>query len=250
MAQTPEARNKVRLAWYYAHHAQARAANTKWCKEHPEQRLEHKRWYAKKHSVDLTAKAMQWAREHPEARKRIQVDWRWRRRLAIIEAYGGACAQCGETIPEFLTVDHIDDMGAEHRRHVSGSVFYTWLKKRGYPKDNYQLLCMNCNFAKGHKQGTKLNWRQKIRREVVKEYGGRCACCGEATSTFLAIDHKDGSGAEHRRQLGRGKTFGGGEFYRWLKTQGYPKDNYQLLCMNCNLAKGHFGVCPHQKGLG
>jgi hypothetical protein len=31
------------------------------------------------------------------------------------------------------------------------------------------------------------------------------------------------------------------EFYR-----GYPKDNFQLLCMNCNFAKGHRGECPHQ----
>lgn len=247
MAQTAEERNEARLRWYYAHHEQARAANTKWCEEHHEQRLEHKRRHAKEHSAERVVKAARWAKDNPEARKRIQVAWRWRRRLAVIEAYGGQCARCGEAIPEFLTVDHIDESGAAHRRSVSSSTFYTWLKSLGYPKDNYQLLCMNCNFAKGHKRSSKVVWRQRLRLELVNAYGGRCACCGETTPEFLTVDHIDGNGAEHRRQLGVAKTFGGIPFYRWLKKQGYPQGNSQLLCMNCNLAKGHFGVCPHQK---
>ena len=30
-----------------------------------------------------------------------------------------------------------------------------------------------------------------------------------------------------------------------LKKLGYPKDGYQLLCHNCNCAKGWYGACPH-----
>ena len=31
-----------------------------------------------------------------------------------------------------------------------------------------------------------------------------------------------------------------------LKAQGCPRDRYQILCHNCNLAKYYYGVCPHE----
>jgi predicted HNH restriction endonuclease len=30
-----------------------------------------------------------------------------------------------------------------------------------------------------------------------------------------------------------------------LKRQGFPKDEFQLLCSNCNQAKHRYGQCPH-----
>lgn len=86
-----------------------------------------------------------------------------RRKADVIAAYGGKCqcSGCEVTEPKFLTIDHIFDDGAEERRRLfresrtalkkigSGHSFYCYLKRRGYPKDRYQLLCMNCNFAKG-----------------------------------------------------------------------------------------------------
>jgi hypothetical protein len=56
---------------------------------------------------------------------------------------------------------------------------------------------------------------------------------------FLSIDHVDGGGYQHRKQL---KDDG---LYRWLKRNKYPT-GFQVLCMNCNVAKGHFGQCPHE----
>jgi len=34
--------------------------------------------------------------------------------------------------------------------------------------------------------------------------------------------------------------------YSWLKKNNFPK-GFQVLCMNCNFAKGKLGKCPHQK---
>jgi hypothetical protein len=31
-----------------------------------------------------------------------------------------------------------------------------------------------------------------------------------------------------------------------LAKHGYP-DTFQLLCHNCNLARGFYGTCPHQR---
>lgn len=66
-------------------------------------------------------------------------------RDACIQAYGGACACCGETWLDYLCIDHVDGGGREHRSTVSN--VYRDLRVRGYPA-GYQVLCANCNMAK------------------------------------------------------------------------------------------------------
>lgn len=89
--------------------------------------------------------------------------------------------------------------------------------------------------------GTK-EWRKRLRVEVLAAYGARCACCGEGTYEFLGVDHVDGDGAEHRKRIGGS---GSTRLYRWLKTHEFPP-GFQVLCHNCNLAKGFYGHCPHE----
>ncbi len=79
-----------------------------------------------------------------------------------------------------------------------------------------------------------------LRMEVIAAYGGRCRCCGDPNWQFLTVDHIYGDGAIER------KAGLYSNFYQWLKDRGFPKDRYQLLCMNCNIAKHRYGVCPHQ----
>jgi hypothetical protein len=83
-----------------------------------------------------------------------------------------------------------------------------------------------------------------LRVEALTHYSGGalcCACCGESTLEFLALDHVEGNGQSHRRQAG---VRGGNGFFRWLKRSGYPP-GLQVLCHNCNCAKGVARVCPH-----
>jgi len=70
-----------------------------------------------------------------------------------------------------------------------------------------------------------------------------CACCGEAEYKFLCIDHINDNGAEDRKKNPSHAT-GRGLYTRLIK-EGYP-EGYQLLCFNCNMAKGIHGVCPHK----
>ena len=105
-------------------------------------------------------------------------------------------------------------------------------KRRAYYYQNHQQQLQN-----GKKR--RLDSKQK----AFDAYGGAvCKCCGETHLEFLTIDHIDGKGASHRRSIGNS---GGHNFYRWLRTNGYPP-GYQVLCFNCNFAKGHFGKCPHE----
>lgn len=72
------------------------------------------------------------------------------RKNKVFEAYGGAkCNCCGETERYFLTIDHINNDGAEHRKTFKKGEknIYTWLYKHNFPT-GFQILCMNCNFGK------------------------------------------------------------------------------------------------------
>jgi hypothetical protein len=75
-------------------------------------------------------------------------------RLDVMLHYGGAvCVCCGETDIRFLTLDHINNDGAQHRqRSGSGINLYCWLKKNNYP-ECIQVLCYNCNCARAHNNG-------------------------------------------------------------------------------------------------
>jgi hypothetical protein len=75
----------------------------------------------------------------------VQTAARARLKLQTIAAYGGACECCGETAVAFLTIDHVNDDGSAHRRELKKTTTYRWLKRHGYPKDGYRLLCFNCN---------------------------------------------------------------------------------------------------------
>jgi hypothetical protein len=69
----------------------------------------------------------------------------------------------------------------------------------------------------------------------------QCACCGEAEVKFLALDHIGGEGP---RIPGNGRV--GNAFFAWLKREGFPA-GLQVLCHNCNGAKGKDRPCPHEE---
>jgi len=86
--------------------------------------------------------------------------------------------------------------------------------------------------------------REVTQAEVIEAYGGRCECpgCDVTEPAFLTIDHVGGGGNKHRRSLGGNQVR---RLRRWLKDQGWPRDGFRLLCMNCNHATRHGKTCPH-----
>ena len=88
--------------------------------------------------------------------------------------------------------------------------------------------------------------RDKLKDIVFNHYSAGkliCACCGEKERAFLCIDHINGGGNKHRRSIYK-RNQSAVSIYPWLKKMGYPK-GFQVLCHNCNMAKGIFGKCPH-----
>src|SRR5665213_1668932 len=78
---------------------------------------------------------------------------------------------------------------------------------------------------------------QKQKAKVMEAYGGKCQCCGETRLAFLSIDHINGGGRKHRKEVGS-------QFYHWITRNQYPPI-LRILCMNCNTAV-RMGKCPHQ----
>jgi hypothetical protein len=83
----------------------------------------------------------------------------------IISHYGGKCACCGETTTAFLTIDHIKDDGAKHKREVGRSSVYSWLKKNNFP-EGFRVLCWNCNCGRWRNGG--------ICPHAARKEGGGC----------------------------------------------------------------------------
>lgn len=86
--------------------------------------------------------------------KKRQKEWRQKLKRRVFDAYGGAvCSCCGEREFLFLSMDHIQNNGAEHRRALNpkygtgGARFYGWLRRNKFPA-GYQVLCMNCQWGK------------------------------------------------------------------------------------------------------
>jgi len=91
--------------------------------------MEYERKRAKKHSIDNKKRQLK--------RKKIVFDY-----------YGGKCVCCGESNYAFLSIDHIDNDGKQHRQEIGFSI-YPWLIKHNFPTNKrLQILCFNCNLAK------------------------------------------------------------------------------------------------------
>lgn len=84
-------------------------------------------------------------------------------------------------------------------------------------------------------------YRKELRAEMIRAYGGACACCDETIPEFLTLEHMRGDGGAHRSEVGRNAQAQLVD----LKKRGWPTDGFTILCFNCNLAKGQNGMCPH-----
>jgi len=119
-----------------------------------------------------------------------------------------------------------------------GTEFYKCRITKGSSENLLYRTCKKC-VARRRKV-----IRNTIKLKMFEAYGNCCSCCGETEKSFLTLDHIDGSGAKHRKEGLTG-------WYLWehLMKNGFPKDNYRLLCYNCNCSRGQYGECAHKKHL-
>lgn len=88
-----------------------------------------------------------------------------------------------------------------------------------------------------------LTIHKKRKLEVISAYGGKCQCPGGCNITFpefLSADHVNGGGKRDVKESI-------GALYKRIVDKGFPKDEFRLLCLNCNWSFGAYGYCPHQR---
>jgi hypothetical protein len=99
-------------------------------------------------------------------------------------------------------------------------------------------ICSSCTKKMCEKRSLDL---RATKKKVFDHYGGKCVCCSESTLTFLALDHIEGGGEKHRKDLNTGCGY---RFYKWIVKNGFPT-GFQILCHNCHFAKTVEGGCAY-----
>jgi hypothetical protein len=132
-----------------------REYNKNWYLTHKETENAGSQKYYAEHADKYRQVARDWRKSNPDKVREFKETERLKRpnyvrmyKEQFIEAYGGKCSCCGETAFEFLTCDHIN--GQNRKEDRKGADLYRKLRRLGWPKDKYRLLCINCNFSIGH----------------------------------------------------------------------------------------------------
>lgn len=174
---------------------------------------------------DLKARSRRYGAEHPDQIKERRSDPEYKARVA-------------ERLRQRYTQD------AEYREKAKE------LSRQGQQKykDAHQAWRQRMKAADptawktaDEKRGRR--YRDNLRRLALEAYGGQCSCCGEKRSRLLAVARVDST--LPRLWTPAGQKVGGSRLYAWLRQNGYPS-GFQVLCHNCNFARGHFGHCPHK----
>lgn len=109
-----------------------------------------------------------------------------------------------------------------------------------YRERNKEAIKIKAKERYKNSKKQKMDYQRKLTREYKQAfldmYGGKCACCGESLFDFLTIEHRQGQQKITRRT--------GLVAYR-DSVKEYRPDLYEVLCWNCNCAKGKLGYCPH-----
>lgn len=111
------------------------------------------------HKEKKDAQNREWRLNNKDSIRQSQLRHRNKVRDIVFTHYGGVCVCCGESNPKFLTIDHKNNDGAEHRKSVGpnswggrSEVMYRWIIRNGFP-DSLQLLCWNCNCGRSTNGG-------------------------------------------------------------------------------------------------
>lgn len=84
---------------------------------------------------------------------RSLVSYDRRTRLAALELLGGKCVKCGINDWRVLQVDHINGGGnREYLKTGYGARFHRKLIDGILHREDYQLLCANCNWIKRYEE--------------------------------------------------------------------------------------------------
>lgn len=123
------------------------------------------------------------------------------------DGYNSRCKQCRSITNSIYYINNSDKI----KKHI-----------KQYTLENLNYINQRIN-----------NWHTNVKQTVFDHYGGcKCVNCYITELSFLSIDHINGGGKQHVKEI----SGGGQKTYRWLQKNNYPL-GYQVLCHNCNFKK-------------
>ena len=144
---------------------------------------------------------------------------KWRARKESL----GLCTQCGK--------NPIENSKKSCRQCIKKGISYNKKRKLALKLSNVCTMCGSrplksaifCDQCLRRAAAKRL----VLKLTVFNVYGGpRCVGCGESELACLSMDHINGGGNRHRREVGSHSI------YDKLKKNNYPP-GFRVLCMNC-----------------
>lgn len=135
---------------------------------HKEEIKAYQRTYFQAHKE----KQKDYYKKHQDKLKASEKFRHQERRKKVLDHYGQKCVCCGEAEERFLTIDHINNNGAEHKREMGNHDLYLWLVKNNFP-EGFQTLCWNCNCGRRlglcpHKEKLEVSEKNTILKSITK----------------------------------------------------------------------------------
>ena len=129
----------------------------------------------------------------------------------------------------------------QHKEWLSKNLQYVKQYQADYEKTPKRKTQRHGYYIKTRPQKAKEERQKRV--VVIKHYSNNkinCKCCNQKGIKFLTIDHIEGRKAmNHKRRLSSTRLID------WLIKNNYPK-GFQVLCWNCNCAKGFYEKCSHE----
>ncbi len=136
------------------------------------------------------------------------------------------CASCGIIIKkEYQKSLKYKEYQNEYRKSHKED------QKKYYEKHKEERSEKGKEYYQGHKEERKEN-NLKIKKRIISHYSNgkmKCAKCGFSDLRALSLDHINGDGYKHSKNIRRG-------LYRWCINNNFP-NMFQVLCMNCQFIK-------------
>jgi len=110
----------------------------------------YQKWYYKNHEANKAKKRESMKRrrdKNPEPFRQQSRKSKARLRESLFDSYGHDCAICGFADKRALTLDHKLNNGSAERKELGERGVY-YRARDNYLPDEYQILCMNCQFIK------------------------------------------------------------------------------------------------------
>jgi hypothetical protein len=114
------------------------------------EKLRYKKWYESNiERARLLKKTSMLKRrqENPELHRKQSREAKARLKASLFDLYGHVCVRCSFEDKRALTLDHKLNNGNKERKELGERGVYTKAKNTYLPNE-YQILCMNCQFIK------------------------------------------------------------------------------------------------------